>query len=227
MKKGLLIITSILMAGMFIFTSCTDDEDTTPPVIILTGGNTMDVVIKSAAEWTDPGFTATDNEDGTITIRVLVTGTVDITKLGVYTITYKVSDNAGNSTTVTRTVNIVVDRAVYLHTYAVADTVNGVAGNNVVFLYNVTITAGSTPEKLLLQNFAGFGAAVFATVNWEKSGTLTIPDQHLTGSPGFEGQLTGSGTTDADGNGMHIIYSIEYDDGSGIDNGKAYYRVMK
>ena len=55
----------------------------------------------------DPGFTATDNVDGDITNNVTVEGEVNVNIVNSYTLTYKVSDNAGNETTVFRTVNVV------------------------------------------------------------------------------------------------------------------------
>lgn len=54
--------------------------------------------------YTDPGFTASDIEDGDLTGNVTVTGTVDTTTPGTYLLTYSVTDSHGNTTTVTRTV---------------------------------------------------------------------------------------------------------------------------
>jgi len=56
--------------------------------------------------WEDPGFIAFDNVDGLITDKVEVTGTVDLEKIGDYTVTYKVTDNAGNSTSISRIVEV-------------------------------------------------------------------------------------------------------------------------
>ncbi len=52
------------------------------------------------------GVSATDNVDGDVTASIVVTGdTVDTAVPGTYTITYNVSDSAGNAATaVTRTV---------------------------------------------------------------------------------------------------------------------------
>ncbi|MEH7094835.1 immunoglobulin-like domain-containing protein, partial [Neobacillus vireti] len=51
--------------------------------------------------------TATDNVDGNITSSIVVTGTVDNKKLGVYLLTYNVRDSSGNTTTVTRKITVV------------------------------------------------------------------------------------------------------------------------
>ncbi len=59
------------------------------------------------------GVSATDNVDGDLTADIVVTGdTVDTAVPGTYTITYNVSDSAGNAATaVTRTVIVTDDDA--------------------------------------------------------------------------------------------------------------------
>ena len=80
--------------------------DTVKPVITLNGKAT--VTIEVGTQYVDAGATAVDNYDGTITSKIVKTGTVDHTKLGTYTITYNVTDTSGNkATAVTRTVNVV------------------------------------------------------------------------------------------------------------------------
>jgi hypothetical protein len=80
--------------------------DTTAPVITLLGEATFNILIGST--FTDPGATATDNVDGDISENIVVAGdVVDTDIAGTYTITYNVSDAAGNAATqVTRTVNV-------------------------------------------------------------------------------------------------------------------------
>lgn len=67
--------------------------DNTAPVITLNGDNIL--TVESGLTYTDLGATATDNMDGTIT-NVVATSAVNPTKLGTYTVTYNVSDVAGN-----------------------------------------------------------------------------------------------------------------------------------
>jgi hypothetical protein len=79
--------------------------DTTPPVIQLRGAETVNVTIDAA--YSDAGATASDAQDGDITSRIVVTNPVNTAMLGTYTITYAVSDLAGNAAVpVTRTVNV-------------------------------------------------------------------------------------------------------------------------
>jgi lysophospholipase L1-like esterase len=69
-------------------------EDTVPPVIILNGG---DVTLQVGDTYIDAGATANDNIDGDITEKIEVSSTVDTGRAGVYTVTYNVSDEAGNA----------------------------------------------------------------------------------------------------------------------------------
>ena len=80
--------------------------DTTAPVITLLGDNPMTIEVGST--FTDPGATASDAGDGDLTSSIVVTGSVDTSTLGTYTLTYNVSDASGNvADPVTRTVNVV------------------------------------------------------------------------------------------------------------------------
>jgi len=80
--------------------------DTTAPVIVLSGANTM--TLEAGTAYVEPGYSATDNYDGDLTGDVVVTGTVDHTTLGSYTLRYNVSDSSGNpAQEKTRTINVV------------------------------------------------------------------------------------------------------------------------
>ena len=85
------------------------EYDTQKPVINLIGGDTVKVLVGSSASFIDPGCTAEDNRDGDITKKVTVSGTVNMNKLGIYKLSYTVSDLAFNSTTVYRAVWVVAD----------------------------------------------------------------------------------------------------------------------
>ena len=76
------------------------------PVITLRGDAAMQAPLGSA--FADPGYTATDDLDGDVTARVVVSGDkVDTAKLGTYTILYDVTDSAGNAADqVRRTVRV-------------------------------------------------------------------------------------------------------------------------
>ena len=68
--------------------------DREKPVITLLGNPAITVVQNTV--FIDPGAAAHDNLDGDITDRIKVTGKVEPSKPGVYTLRYAVSDHAGN-----------------------------------------------------------------------------------------------------------------------------------
>jgi len=70
------------------------DLDENLPVISLLGDSTITLTVGDS--YTDPGATAFDQEDGDISTSIQVTGTVDTTTPGTYTLTYTVQDSAGN-----------------------------------------------------------------------------------------------------------------------------------
>ena len=103
----------IAIAGLGAISALTDDDDddpepvvvvdTTPPVITVTGDNPA--TVEAGTTYTDPGATATDDTDGSVTVSSSADG--DTNTVGSYTITYTATDSAGNSSTATRTVNVV------------------------------------------------------------------------------------------------------------------------
>ncbi|MDB4804209.1 DUF5011 domain-containing protein [Verrucomicrobia bacterium] len=78
--------------------------DTIAPVITLLGSSEMDVLLN--ATFTDPGSSVSDGFESGLTATV--TGSVDTSTPGTYTLTYNVSDSAGNAATeVKRMVHVV------------------------------------------------------------------------------------------------------------------------
>ena len=61
--------------------------------------------------FTDPGATATDDVDGDLTSKITVSGSVDTTTAGVYTLTYSATDAAGNTGSASRMVTVVAPAA--------------------------------------------------------------------------------------------------------------------
>jgi hypothetical protein len=79
--------------------------DAVPPTLALVGQDPLD--IPSGSQYADPGATAEDNIDGDISQSVVVDNPVDTAIVGSYTVTYNVSDFAGNpATPITRVVNV-------------------------------------------------------------------------------------------------------------------------
>ncbi|MGE5453447.1 MAG: immunoglobulin-like domain-containing protein [Acidobacteriota bacterium] len=80
--------------------------DMVKPVITLNGSATLSVT--QGSSFVDPGATASDDRDGNINSKVVVTGSVNTGVVGTYTLSYNVKDAAGNAaTTVTRAVTVI------------------------------------------------------------------------------------------------------------------------
>ena len=83
-------------------------SDVTPPVITLLGANPVNMAVGSS--YTDAGATATDNIDGDLTANIITINTVNTNLAGIYSVTYNVSDAAGNpAVQVIRTVNVITE----------------------------------------------------------------------------------------------------------------------
>lgn len=97
--------------------------DFAAPVITLQGEGR--IYVKVGEAYVDPGYSATDNVDGNVTSKVVIGGGVDTSKMGRNTVTYTVTDAAGNTTTASRSVYVYMKQAI-------ANPVN--PGNKVVYL---------------------------------------------------------------------------------------------
>jgi len=117
---------------------------TSTPVITLNGSSTMNINLNST--FTDPGATATDAEDGTLTVTA--TGTVDTAATGTYSIMYSATDSDSNTATTSRTVNVVATSSAPI----------------------VTLNGSSTIQVMLNTEFVDPGA----TATDDVDGTLTV-----------------------------------------------------
>ena len=79
-------------------------EDDDSPIIVLNGDK--DVYVEKNVSYAELYATATDNCDGDLTDKIVVSGSVDTSKVGNYTITYTVSDQNGNESKVERIVRV-------------------------------------------------------------------------------------------------------------------------
>ena len=79
-------------------------NDPVPPVLTLSGEKEM--TLGKGRQYHEPGYNATDNCDGDITNKVTVSGRVDPTKPGEYTLVYTVKDSFQNSVSASRKVTV-------------------------------------------------------------------------------------------------------------------------
>ncbi len=78
--------------------------DRTAPTLTL-NGNAVEKV-EQCGTYSEPGAIATDAVDGNLTTAVIISGSVNTSKVGDYVMTYTVSDAQGNTATKTRTVQV-------------------------------------------------------------------------------------------------------------------------
>ena len=163
--------------------------DTTPPVITISGD--ANVNHEQGTIYSDPGATATDNVDGDVSVEV--SGSVDDAVAGTYTITYSATDQAGNSSTATRTVQV-------QDTISPVITLNGEA--------SITIEQGTV--------YSDLGATATDSVD----GTLDVSVSGTVEAEVGEYTLTYT-ATDAGGNSASVdrtVTVIEADTGGEPDN---------
>lgn len=138
--------------------------DTTPPTITLVGASTINH--EQGTAFSDPGVNANDNIDGNISSNVVVSGSVNVNSPGTYTLTYNVSDAAGNNAaTTTRTV-IVADTVAPVISLVDSDPYNHEQGT-------VFTDPGATASDIADGNLTG-SIIVSGTVNANTAGTYTL-----------------------------------------------------
>jgi len=118
--KNFFYLLAVLFTSLIV--SCSDDDDPIPaPVVVIpevvipdTGAPTITLVgsstinIEEGDSYTDAGASASDEVDGDISSSITTSGSVDASTPGTYTLTYSVSDAAGNSVELTRTIIVAV-----------------------------------------------------------------------------------------------------------------------
>lgn len=111
--------------------SPTPTPDTTSPTISVTGGTS--ITLNQGDSFTNPSATVTDNRDTGLTADV--SGTVDTSTPGTYTLTYSASDTSGNSQSIT--VEVIVNAVL---------TTSPINEGAVVFNFNNATTVLTTED---------------------------------------------------------------------------------
>ncbi|MCD4730747.1 MAG: DUF5011 domain-containing protein [Bacteroidales bacterium] len=181
-----LIITAILLIIVVISCNKTDD---TPPIIFMNGADTLVNVLNHP--YTDEGATATDETDGNITNTIYTENLVDENKVGWYTVTYKVIDEAGNEAApVTRAVFVYNEAYIYEDDYQLTEIQQ--YPNPTTCNYDIFTRIDSTVNyRIVFENFAcDFGQPLYADVY---DSLLLIPFQIISDSLSSLG-IQGSGS---------------------------------
>lgn len=138
--------------------------DTIPPVITLSGANPL--TIADGGTYTEPGASAADNVDGSDTVSI--SGLVNTSVPGTYTLTYSTTDRAGNKAApVTR--SVIVTATTYYVSPSGNDSNNG--------------TSQSSPWKTIAKINTGTyhpGDAVLLQGGQSFSGCLSFSGSNVT-----------------------------------------------
>lgn len=103
------------MQRQFIYSGQTSPETNTAPVISGVSNKEIKVgdVFNPLA-----GVTASDKEDGDLTSKITITGSVDTSKVGAYNLTYSVADSNGLTSTAKSTITVVSNTTPEIQTYS-------------------------------------------------------------------------------------------------------------
>jgi hypothetical protein len=185
--KIVCFILSILVLSISI-SGCKENDDL-PPVLTLTGAESVNHILNNV--YNDDGAEAIDETDGNITKNIYIENSVNVNKIGEYTVIYHVVDQAGNEAIpVTRHVSIYNEGYIYSSQYNITET-EIFTGNNMCN-YNIMVAVDSFLNKRLV--FSGFacdtGREVFVDFN---DSLLLLPYQLIADSLSAV-SVQGSGT---------------------------------
>jgi hypothetical protein len=108
------------IAGSLVFTSCKKSDDVAAPVVTLTGNASVTSILNAA--YTDPGATAKDEKDGTISVTSDFSTKFNKDLAGTYVITYTATDAAGNVGTAVRSIEVYNEAKSFSGTYRGTET---------------------------------------------------------------------------------------------------------
>lgn len=146
--------------------------DDIPPVITLNGSSHL--YIKPNEEYKENGAKAIDEKDGDVTDKIQISGNVDSSKTGEYTITYKVSDTKGNEAVTTRKITVSDAEKVIAQ-----NGENGAKG--VIYLtFDDGPTTSSTPKILDILKQKNVKATFFI-LNYNEDGEKLVKREYAEG----------------------------------------------
>ena len=100
----IMMLTFLVACGGSNSSNSPQSIDTNPPIITLNGDSSVSLFLNET--YNELGASATDDSD--VTVNVVITGSVDINTLGSYSITYSATDTAGNSSSIMRSVEVLL-----------------------------------------------------------------------------------------------------------------------
>ncbi len=215
MKYSILNAFTAAAIVLVVLASGCKKDDVTKPVVTLVGANPL--TVNAGTAFTDPGATATDDVDGDITSKIVVTGTVNTAAAGTNTLTYTATDAAGNVGTAARTVNVALSRdAILSSSYTTTNNCSTPYSNVAT---TTSFQAGSSADKFVINMFYYNGGTLTCTL----SGTSVTVDAGQAPNPLLDG-VTGSGTFNAAGKVLTMSYTFQPNGGSAVSCSVVYTR---
>ena len=117
---GAIVIICLIAIAFFVIRGCAGEQNSTESVvssapttpleegrIVMTLAGSADTYVKQGESYIESGCHALDKKEGNITANVQITGDVDTSQTGDYTITYTVRNAANMETSTTRNVHVV------------------------------------------------------------------------------------------------------------------------
>ena len=179
-------------------------HDSVAPVIELATGALSELTLNWNKEATNDflmaGVIATDDVDGDLINEVKVSHEINNRKYGTYVVKYEVSDKAGNSASLERTVKVVWDYAVQFIGHQ--GSYYGVANTEEAFLYAAETLQYQALETDVKQTKDGvfvcchddtFGGLTIANTNWEDLKDVVVNSSRTAGYPSQYGEMPGTG----------------------------------
>jgi hypothetical protein len=204
---GLLLL---FVLSLMLYTGC-KKPDSTAPEVTLNGDANPIIPIKGT--YVEEGATASDNKDGEITPTH--SGTVNPKHAGVYVITYRAIDAAGNIGTATRTVTVRNDAYLWAgHYNCTYDTVN----------YEQYITASDTANNwIYFSRFSNhaYNSYIHAVV-WGTALVIPVQLAIQVGTPPADRTFSGSGSSISNGFTLNYTESIS---GSAVVKTETFTRL--
>lgn len=158
-----ILFPTLLFIFLIIIMSCQKKDDLAP---LLTLKGSDSIVHNLNSKYVDEGATATDETDGNISSNIYIDNQVNENKIGGYTVTYHVVDQAGNEANpITRWVSVKNQGEIYSGYYSLKET--QFYPSTAVCQFDIATNVDSTINfGLTFSSFAcDFGEMVFAQVS--------------------------------------------------------------
>ena len=183
---------------------CLGHIDEIAPVIELATGALSELTLnwnkEASNDFLTAGVIATDDVDGDLTNSIKISHEINNRKYGTYVVKYEVSDKAGNTASLERTVKVVWDYAVQFIGHQ--GSYYGVPNTEEAFLYAAETLQYQALETDVKQTKDGvfvcchddtFGGYTIANTNWADLKDVVVNSSRTAGYPSQYGEMPGTG----------------------------------